>query len=144
MANNFKGKGIYIGTEEEEFDKVLRNHYLNDLLLDGYGVEPIDENGSYRKIPKELRTQILTWLRKQDGYYAMFLGDTKEEEKQETVDTGLPKFDELEQRISHLEYVLKHLKDKNERKEKEMKKRRLLNNCVFRKFYLFIYLFFIF
>lgn len=40
------------------------------------------------------------------------------------LDTGIPQFDELEQRISHLEYVLKHLKDKKERKEKEMKKRK--------------------
>jgi hypothetical protein len=37
MTNNGKGKGIYIGTEEEEFDKFLRTDYLNDLLLDAYG-----------------------------------------------------------------------------------------------------------
>ncbi|PWA45701.1 guanosine-3',5'-bis (diphosphate) 3'-pyrophosphohydrolase [Artemisia annua] len=73
MANNGKGKGIYIGTEEEEFDKVLRTYYLNDLLLDAYGAEPIDEYGSYRQIPKELRTQMLTYLRKQDGYYEALL-----------------------------------------------------------------------
>ena len=127
MANNGRRKSIYIGTEEEEFDKVLRNYYLNDLLLDGYGAEPIDEYGSYRQIPKELRTQILTYLRKQDGCYEALLGDSeeeKEEEKQETVDTVLPKFDELEQRISHLEVVFKHLKDKKDKKEKEMKKRK--------------------
>ncbi|PWA80813.1 WRKY domain, Leucine-rich repeat domain, L domain-like protein [Artemisia annua] len=75
MANNGKGKSIYIGTEEEEFDKVLRTYYLNDLLLDAYGAEPIDEYGSYRQIPKELRTQILTYLRKQDGYYEALLSD---------------------------------------------------------------------
>ena len=89
-------------------------------------VEPIDEYGSYRKVPKELSKQMLTWLRKQDGYYEMLLGDTQEEEeeKQETVDTGIPQFDELEQRISHLEVVLKHLKDKKDKKEKEMKNRK--------------------
>ena len=125
MANNGKGKTIYIGTEEAEFDKILRNSYLNDLLLDGYGAEPIDEHGSYRKIPKELRTQILTYLRKQDGYYEALLGDSEEdEEKQETVDTGLPNFDELEQRISHLEVVFKLLKDKKDKKENEIKNRK--------------------
>lgn len=92
MANNGKGKSIYIGTEEEEFDKVLRTYYLNDLLLDAFGGKPIDEYGSYRKIPKELRTKILTHLRKQDGYYEALLSDDEEEEeeKQEPVDTVLP------------------------------------------------------
>ena len=126
MANNGKGKGIYIGTEEEEFDKVLRTDYLNDLLLDSYGAEPIDEYGSYRQIPKELRTQILTYLRKQDGYYEALLSDDEEEEeeKQEPVDTVLPKFDELEQKISNLEKVFKYLKEKKDKKEKELKKKK--------------------
>ena len=126
MANNGKEKGIYIGTEEEEFDKILRTDYLNDLLLDGYGAELIDEYGSYRQIPKELRTQILTYLRKQDGYYEALSGDDKEEEeeKQETVDTGSPKFDELEQRMSHLEVVLHYLKAKKDKQEKEIKDRK--------------------
>ncbi|PWA66711.1 hypothetical protein CTI12_AA324740 [Artemisia annua] len=119
---------IYIGTEEEEWKKVLENHYLMDLVLHAYGNEPIAEYGSYWEIPKELRKQILTWLRKQDGYYEMLLVDTEEEEKQDNKDTVLPQFDELEERISHLEYVLKHLKAKKERKEKErkeeMKKRK--------------------
>ena len=100
---------IYIGSEEEEYQKILKNDYLKDLLLDGYNAEPIDEYGSYRKVPKELRKQMLTWLRKQDGYYEMLLGDTQEEEeKQETMDTCLPQF-ELELRIPHLEDMLKHL-----------------------------------
>ncbi|PWA96165.1 hypothetical protein CTI12_AA041840 [Artemisia annua] len=94
MAKNGKGKAIYIGSEEEEWETVLRNYYLTDLVLDGYGAEPIDEYGSYRKIPKELRKQILTWLRKQNGYYEMLLEEG--EDKQQTVDTGLPKFGELE------------------------------------------------
>ncbi|PWA59381.1 hypothetical protein CTI12_AA389710 [Artemisia annua] len=51
MANNGKGKSIYIGTEEEEWDKVLSNSYLLDLVLEGYGAEPIAEHGSYRQIP---------------------------------------------------------------------------------------------
>ena len=123
MANNGKGKGIYIGTEEEEFDKVLRTYYLNDLLLDAYGGEPIDEYGSYRKIPKELRTKILTYLRKQDGYYEALLSD-EEEEKKEPVDTVLPKVDDLGQRISNLEKVFKYLKEKKDKKEKELKKKK--------------------
>ncbi|PWA36561.1 hypothetical protein CTI12_AA595260 [Artemisia annua] len=45
MANNGKGKSIYIGTEEEEWDKVLSNSYLLDLVLEGYGGEPIEEHG---------------------------------------------------------------------------------------------------
>lgn len=126
MANNGKGKGIYIGTEEEEFDKVLKTYYLNDLLLDAYGAEPIDEYGFYRQIPKELRTKILTYMRKQDGYYEALLSDLEEEEeeKQEPMDIVLPKFDELEQKISHLEVVFKHLKDKKDKKEKELKKKK--------------------
>ena len=38
---------IYIGSEEEEYKKVLKNDYLMDLLLDGYGAEPIDEYGPW-------------------------------------------------------------------------------------------------
>ena len=72
--------------DEEEWAKVLDNYFLSDLVLDGFGDEPIAEYGSYRKIPKELRKQILNWLRKQDAYYEMLLGDTQEEEKQETAD----------------------------------------------------------
>jgi hypothetical protein len=131
MANNGKGKSIYIGTEEEEFDKVLRTYYLNDLLLDAFGGEPIDEYGSYRKIPKELRTKILTHLRKQDGYYEALLSDDEEEEeeKQEPVDTVLPKFDELEQKISNLEKVFKYLKEKKDKEEKELKKKKKRGNA---------------
>ena len=124
MANNGKGKGIYIGTEEVKFDQVLRTDYLNDLLLDSYGAEPIDEYGSYRQIPKEMRTQILTYLRKQDGYYEALLSDDEEEEeeKEEAVDTVLP--NDLAERISRLEVVFKYLKDKKDKKEKELKKRK--------------------
>jgi hypothetical protein len=129
MENNGKGKGIYIGTEEEEFDKVLRTYYLNDLLLDAFGGEPIDEYGSYRKIPKELRTKILTHLRKQDAYYEALLSDEEEEEKQEPMDTILPKFDELEQKISNLEKVFKYLKEKKDNKEKELKKKKKMGDA---------------
>ena len=120
MANNGKGKSIYIGTEDEEFDKVLRTYYLNDLLLDAYGGEPI-----------ELRTKILTHLRKQDGYYEALLSDDdeEEEEKQEPVDTVLPKFDELEQKISNLEKVFKYLKEKKDKKEKELKKKKKMGDA---------------
>lgn len=115
---------IHIRSEEEEYKKVLNNDFLMDLLLEGYGAEPIDEYGSYMKVPNKCMKQMLNWLRQQEGYYEMLLGYTpiqEEEEKQETVDTGISQFDELEQRISHLEYLLKHLKDKKDRKEKEMK-----------------------
>ncbi|PWA63815.1 zinc finger, GRF-type [Artemisia annua] len=57
--------------EEEEWKKVLNNHYLMDLVLEGYGAEPIAEYDAYSKIPKDLRKRILTWLRKQAGYYEM-------------------------------------------------------------------------
>ncbi|PWA35878.1 hypothetical protein CTI12_AA605380 [Artemisia annua] len=56
MANNGKGKSIYIGTEEEEWDKVLSNSYLLDLVLEGYGGEPIEEHGSYKQIPPKLNS----------------------------------------------------------------------------------------
>ncbi|PWA41938.1 hypothetical protein CTI12_AA549500 [Artemisia annua] len=49
MTNNGKGKSIYIGTEEEEWDKVLSNSYLLDLVLEGYGGEPIEEHAE--KLP---------------------------------------------------------------------------------------------
>ena len=69
-----------------------------------------------------MRKHILTWLRKQNVYYEKLLGEEEEEEmedveeeKQQTLDTGLAKFDELEQRISYLEVVLKHLKDKKDK-----------------------------
>ncbi|PWA64229.1 zinc finger, GRF-type [Artemisia annua] len=62
---------IYIGTEKEEWEKVLDTPYCMDLVLEGFGAEPIAEYGAYSKIPKDLRKQILTWLRKQPGYYEM-------------------------------------------------------------------------
>ena len=123
MANNGKGKSIYIGTEEEEWDKVLRNCYLLDLVLEGYGGEPIEEHGSYKQIPPKFRKQILTWLRKQNGYYEMLLGDD-EEEKEETVDTVLPKFDDLGERISRLEVAFKYMKDMKDKREQELKKKK--------------------
>jgi hypothetical protein len=49
----------------------------------------------------------------------IYIGTKDDEEKQETVDTGLPNFYELEQSISHLEVVFKHLKDKKGKKEKK-------------------------
>ena len=124
MANNEKGKSIYIGTEEEEWDSVLNNCYLLDLVLEGYGGEPIEEHGSYKKIPPKLRKEILTWLRQQNGYYEMLLGDEEEEEEQEHVDNVLPKVDELEQKISNLEKVFKYLKEQKDKKEKELKKKK--------------------
>ena len=125
---------IYIGTEEEEWKKVLDNPFLLDLVLEGYGAEPIDEYGAYAKIPKELRKRILNWLRKQPYYYEMLVGDMEEVEEQEEKEEKKEEEDELDQRISHLEDVLKHLKHKKEKrqnekkememKEKEMRKRR--------------------
>ncbi|PWA36349.1 hypothetical protein CTI12_AA600160 [Artemisia annua] len=112
---------IYIGAEEEEWKKVLDNHYLMDLVLEGYGAESIAEYGAYSKISKELRKQILTWLRKQPGYYEMLI--SKELRKQ--ILTWLrkqPGYYEM-LRISHLEDVLKHLKNKKEKKERRGKKR---------------------
>ncbi|PWA57443.1 zinc finger, GRF-type [Artemisia annua] len=44
------------------------------IILEGFGAEPIAEYGAYSKIPKDLRKQILTWLRKQPGYYEMLVG----------------------------------------------------------------------
>ncbi|PWA59157.1 hypothetical protein CTI12_AA394830 [Artemisia annua] len=76
---------IYIGAEEEEWKKVLDNHYLMDLVLEGYGAEPIAEYGAYSKIPKELRKQILTWLRKQPGYYEMLVGEERKERKEKVM-----------------------------------------------------------
>ena len=66
-----------------------------------------------------MRTQISTYLRKQDGYYEALLSDEEEEEKEETVDTVLP--NDLAERISRLEVVFKYLKDKKDKKEKELK-----------------------
>ncbi|PWA51896.1 hypothetical protein CTI12_AA459750 [Artemisia annua] len=91
---------IYIGTEKEEWEKVLNTPYLLDLVLEGFGAEPIAEYGAYSKIPKDERKRILTWLRKQPGYYEML-------------------------RISHLEDVLKHLKSKKDKKEKERKEKEM-------------------
>ncbi|PWA44794.1 hypothetical protein CTI12_AA524200 [Artemisia annua] len=101
MANNGKGKSIYIGTEEEEWDKVLSNSYLLDLVLEGYGGEPIEEHGSCKQIPPKFRKQILTWLRKQNGYYKMLL-----------------------ERISRLEVAFKYLKDMKDKREQELKKKK--------------------
>ena len=131
MANNAKGKAIYIGSEEEEWEKVLNNCYLLDLVLEGFGAEPIEEYGSYMKIPPKSRNQILTWLRKQDGYKEMLLGEDDEEEQNELKEESqqimrnrLAKFNELSHRISDLEVVLKHLKDKKDSIEREMKRRK--------------------
>ena len=67
--------------------------------------------------------EILTYVRKQDGYYeALLSDDEEEEEKEETVDTVLP--NDLAERISRLEVVFKYLKDKKDKKEKEMKSRK--------------------
>ncbi|PWA54205.1 zinc finger, GRF-type [Artemisia annua] len=90
---------IYIGTEKEEWEKVLDIPYCMDLVLEGFGAEPIAEYGVYSKIPKDLRKQILTWLRKQPGYYEMLHLKNKKEKKE------------------------KERKEK-EMKEKEMKKRK--------------------
>ena len=117
MAKNDKGEAIYIGSDEEEWAKVLDNYFLSDLVLEGFGDEPIAEYGSYRKIPKELRQKILNWLRQQNNYYEELLGVTKE--KQEAADTGLPKVDDLEMRISKLEAVFKYLKECKERDDAE-------------------------
>ncbi|PWA44155.1 hypothetical protein CTI12_AA530400 [Artemisia annua] len=65
---------IYIGTEKEEWEKVLETPFCMDLVLEGFGAEPIAEYGAYSKIPKDLRKQIITWLRKQPGYYEMLVG----------------------------------------------------------------------
>ncbi|PWA58994.1 hypothetical protein CTI12_AA394410 [Artemisia annua] len=86
---------IYIGTEKEEREKVLDNHYCMDLVLEGFGAEPIAEYSAYSKIPKDLRKQILTWLRKQPGCYEMLVD------------------------------VLKHLKNKKDKKEKERKENEM-------------------
>ncbi|PWA82972.1 hypothetical protein CTI12_AA132600 [Artemisia annua] len=64
---------IYIGTEKEEWGKVLETPFCMDLVLEGFGAEPIAEYGAYSKIPKDLRKQIFTWLRKQPGYYEMLV-----------------------------------------------------------------------
>ncbi|PWA80071.1 hypothetical protein CTI12_AA200400 [Artemisia annua] len=90
---------IYIGTEKEEWEKVLNTPYLLDLVLEGFGAEPIAEYGAYSKIPKDERKRILTWLRKQPGYYEMLHLKSKKEKKE------------------------KEGKEK-EMKEKEMKKRK--------------------
>ncbi|PWA46477.1 oxysterol-binding protein, PH domain-like protein [Artemisia annua] len=90
---------IYIDTEKEEWEKVLDIPYCMDLVPEGFGTEPIAEYGAYSKIPKDLRKQILTWLRKQPGYYEMLHLKNKKEKKE------------------------KERKEK-EMKEKEMKKRK--------------------
>lgn len=84
-----------------------------------------EEHGSYKQIPPKFRKQILTWLRKQNGYYEMLLGDDEEEEeKEETVNTVLPKFYDLGERISRLEVAFKYLKNMKDKREQGLKKKK--------------------
>ena len=117
MAQNDKRKALYIGSDEQEWAKVLDNYFLSDLVLEGFGDEPIAKYGSYRKIPKELREKILNWPRDQKYYHKELLGVTKE--KQEMEDTTLPEVDELDSRIKNLESMFKQLKEMKDRKERD-------------------------
>ena len=104
---------MYNGSDEQEWEKVLDNYFLFDLVLERFGDEPIAKYGLYRKIPKELSEKILNWLRDQKYYYEELLGVT--EEKQEAADIGLSKVDDLKTRIKNLEDVFKHLKERKEK-----------------------------
>lgn len=104
----------YFGSDEEEWAKVLSNTRLFDEVVDTFGVEPIDKYGSYKNISKELREKILKWLRRKLYYYLELLGAG--EGNQDPEDIKLSEVYDMERRITNLEVLFAHLKERNERK----------------------------
>lgn len=69
--------------DEEEYEFVLNSYLLFDAVLDAFGEEPISEYGSYRQVSVWMRTNILTWLRRQDFYQNEIYGINGEEEEED-------------------------------------------------------------
>ena len=97
MSNNKKGKSLSFRSDEEEWDTVLSNLHLFDKILD-----------ALKKIPNDLRSNILKWLRENDYYYHELEGVGKE--KTTPVD-GMS--EDLENRITKLETVFAYLRERN-------------------------------
>lgn len=57
-----------------EYAFVLNNGVLWEAVYNQFGYAPVREFGSYSQVNPEMRTQILSWLRRQDLYWDQVLG----------------------------------------------------------------------
>lgn len=97
MSNNKKSNSLSFRSDKEEWDTVLSNLHLFDKILD-----------ALKKIPNDLRSNILKWLRENDYYYDELEGVGKG--KTTPVD-GMS--EDLETRITKLENVFAYLRERN-------------------------------
>jgi hypothetical protein len=97
MSNNKKGNSLSFRSDKEEWDTVLSNLHLFDKILD-----------ALKKIPNDLRSNILKWLRENNYYYDELEGVGK---GMTTPVDGIS--EDLETRITKLETVFAYLRERN-------------------------------
>ena len=80
-------------SEADEYEFVLNNALLWDVVFNEFGYDPVLEFGNYRQVSTVMRTQILRWVRKQDFYWDEVLGLNEEEdiEEEEEEEVGVIK-----------------------------------------------------